>query len=149
MPQSLVKILVHIVFSTKNRMAIITPEIEPGLFGYIHGIVKNHDARLITANGTADHVHLLVSLGRNDVAELIGDIKRSSSTWIKKQDRRFSQFYWQKGYGVFSIGRSQVAAVSKYIADQKEHHKTQSFQDEFRVLLKKYDVDYDERFVWD
>jgi len=130
-------------------MAIITPEIEPGLFGYIHGIVKNHDARLITANGTADHVHLLVSLGRNDVAELIGDIKRSSSTWIKKQDRRFSQFYWQKGYGVFSIGRSQVAAVSKYIADQKEHHKTQSFQDEFRVLLKKYDVDYDERFVWD
>jgi REP element-mobilizing transposase RayT len=149
MPQSLVKILVHIVFSTKNRAALIRPEIENDLFGYIHGIIENNGAKLIVANGTTDHIHLLVSLGRNDVSELIGDIKRDSSLWIKKKTTEFRNFYWQKGYGAFSIGRSQVDSVVRYIKNQKEHHKTQSFQDEFRAMLKKYEVEYDERYMWD
>lgn len=149
MPQSLVKMLAHIVFSTKDRVKIITPEIEPLLFGYIGGIIRNNGARLIIAGGTADHIHLLISLGRIDVGELIGDIKRDSSRWIKKQDVRFARFYWQRGYGAFSIGQSQVAAVSKYIRNQKEHHIGQTFQDEFRALCRKYDVEFDERYCWD
>ena len=104
MPQSLVKILVHIVFSTKDRMKIIAPGIEAQLFGYIGGIIKNNNARMIIGGGTSDHIHLLVSIGRIDVGELIGDIKRDSSSWIKKQDKQFGKFYWQRGYGAFSIG---------------------------------------------
>ena len=150
MPQSLFKFLVHIVFSTKNRADLITPEIENDLFGYIHGIVENNGAKLIIANGTANHIHLLVSLPRKiDVSELIGDIKRDSSGWIKKQDAKFAQFYWQKGYGAFSIGQSQVETVVNYIKKQKEHHQERDFKDEYRALLKKYEIDYDERFVWD
>lgn len=149
MPQSLVKILVHIVFSTKDRARLITPEIESQLFGYISGIIKNNGGRMIIAGGTAEHIHLLISIGRIDIGELIGDIKRNSSTWIKKQDRRFSRFYWQRGYGAFSIGQSQVSAVSKYIREQKEHHQKQTFQDEFRALCRKYDVEFDERYCWD
>lgn len=128
---------------------MITREIEPKLFGYISGIIKNNGGRLIICGGTSDHIHLLVSIGRIDVGELIGDIKRNSSSWIKKQDKRFNKFYWQRGYGAFSIGQSQVPALSKYIRNQKEHHKEQTFQDEFRALCSKYDVDIDERFCWD
>jgi REP element-mobilizing transposase RayT len=119
MPQSLVKILAHVVFSTKDRVNLITTEIEESLFSYITGTVKNNHARIIAANGTANHIHLLISMGRNDIGELIGDIKRSSSLWIKRQGNENEKFYWQRGYGAFSIGQSQVAAVSSYIRDQK------------------------------
>ena len=150
MPQSLFKFLAHIVFSTKNRVDLITPEIENDLFGYIHGIVENNDAKLIIANSTTNHIHLLVSLPRKiDISKLIGDIKRDSSVWIKKQNARFAEFYWQRGYGAFSIGQSQVETVVNYIKNQKEHHKKQDFKDEYRTLLKKYKIEYDERYVWD
>lgn len=126
MSQSIFKFLAHIVFSTKNRVDLITPKIEDGLFGYIHGIVENNGAKLIVANGTANHIHLLVSLPKKiDVSELIGDVKRDSSGWIKKQDSRYGNFYWQKGYGAFSIGQSQVEVLINYIKRQKEHHKKQ------------------------
>jgi REP element-mobilizing transposase RayT len=148
MPQSLVKILVHVVFSTKNRVNFIDPQIENGLFGYIHGIIDNSKSKLILANGTWDHIHMLISLGRTmDVSKLIGVIKRESSVWMK--DNGESRFYWQEGYGAFSIGQSQVPAVMKYIASQKAHHAKQDFQDEFRGLLDRYQVEYDERYVWD
>ena len=150
MPQSLFKILAHIVFSTKNRGDLIAPEIENGLFGYIHGIVENNHAKLIIANGTANHIHLLVSLPKKiDVPELIGDIKRDSSVWMKEQAARFDNFYWQKGYGAFSIGQSQVEVVINYIKRQKEHHQKQDFKDEYRALLNKYEIEFDERYVWD
>lgn len=113
MPQSLVRILVHIVFSTKNREDLIVLEIESGLYGYIHGIVDNNRAKLLVANGTANHSHFLVSLGRNDVSELIGVVKRESSVWVKRQG--LSNFYWQKGCGAFSIGESQLPGVTRYI----------------------------------
>lgn len=150
MPQSLFKILAHIVFSTKHRADLIAPEIENELYKYIHGIVKNNNARLIIAGGTANHVHLLISLPKKiDVPELIGDIKRDSSEWIKKQNARFGNFYWQRGYGAFSVGQSQVETVAGYIRNQKEHHKEMSFKDEYRALLKKYEIYYDEEYVWD
>jgi putative transposase len=149
MPQSLVKILVHIVFSTKERQRIITPQIEPQLYGYISGIITNNRGRMIIAGGDADHIHVLASIGRIDIAELVGDIKRESSSWIKRQDKRFENFYWQRGYGAFSIGQSQVPNVSKYIRNQKEHHKTQTYQNEFRALGSKYEIEIDERYCWD
>jgi len=105
MPQSLFKMLAHIVFSTKNRADLIVPEIESGLFGYMHGIVENNGAKLIVANGTANHVHLLVSLPKKiDIPVLIGDIKRDSSSWIKQQNGRFSNFYWQKATAHSPLG---------------------------------------------
>jgi len=129
---------------------LITPEIENELFRYIHGIVENNKSKLIIAGGMPNHIHLLISLPKKiDVPELIGDIKRDSSSWIKKQGTEFRNFYWQKGYGAFSIGQSQVPIVTRYIKNQKEHHKKRVFEDEFRALLKKYEIEYDERYLWD
>lgn len=150
MPQSLVRMLVHVVFSTKNRADLIIPEIENNLFGYMHGIVENNKSKLILANGTENHVHLLISLGKTlSISELIGDIKRDSSSWIKQQDKEFNDFYWQEGYGAFSVGQTEDEIVLKYIAKQKEHHKTKDYKTEFRGFLKKYNIEYDERYVWD
>ena len=128
---------------------MITPEIEPQLYGYISGIITNNGGRMTNAGGDADHMHVLASIGRIAISELIGDIKRDSSSWLKEQDPRFAQFYWQRGYGAFSIGQSQVPTVSKYIRDQKGHHRTQNYQDEFRSLCAKYEVEIDERYCWD
>ncbi len=150
MPQSLVRNLIHICFSTKNRVDLIKPEIEKGLFGYMHGIVENNKSKLILANGTANHVHLLISIGKTiSISEIIGDIKRDSSSWVKKQDREFSQFYWQEGYGAFSVGQTEDELVIKYIKNQKEHHKNKDYKSELRGFLKKYKVEYDEKYVWD
>lgn len=150
MPQSLVRMLVHVVFSTKNRADLIVPEIEDGLFGYMNGIVENNKSKLIIGGGTTNHVHLLISLGKVlSISELIGDIKRDSSSWIKKQDATFNQFYWQEGYGAFSVGQTEDEIAMKYIENQKEHHKTKDYKTEFRGFLKKYNIEYDERYVWD
>lgn len=128
-------------------MRLIPVELEPQLFGYISGIITNNGGRMIIAGCDADHIHILISLGRMDVSELIGDIKRETSKWMKLHGA--AKFYWQRGYGAFSIGQSQVDAVSRYIRNQKEHHKKQTFQDEFRTLCEKYDVEIDERYCWD
>jgi len=150
MAQTLVSLLVHVIFSTKNRADLITPQVEPDLFAYIGGILNNNHSKLLAANGTMNHVHLLVSLGKTiSLSELIGDIKRDSSVWIKKESADFRNFHWQDGYGAFSIGQSQIAAVKKYLARQKEKHAKKSFENEFRYFLKKYEVEYDERYVWD
>lgn len=147
MPQSLVKILVHVVWSTKDRVRIIPADLEPQLFGYISGIIENNNGRMIIAGCDADHVHILISIGRSDISKLVGDIKRETSKWMKEQG--VAKFYWQRGYGAFSIGQSQVGNVSAYIRSQKEHHKRQTFQDEFRALCQKYEVEIDERYCWD
>jgi putative transposase len=147
MPQSLVKILVHIVFSTKERRLLIPRETQARLFGYIGGIIANNGGRMIVAGGMADHLHLLVSIGRMDISELIGDIKRDSSSWMKKEG--VLDFYWQRGYGAFSIGQSQVPGVRNYILTQEEHHAGMTYQDEFRSLCRKYDVEIDEGYCWD
>ncbi len=151
MPQSLVKIIVHIVFSTKDRDDLISPEIELELFKYISGIVTAIGGRLIIGNGTANHIHLLISIGRVDIGELIGHIKRDTSRWIKRKFPDNSKFYWQRGYGAFSIGQSQIPHVARYIRNQKEHHleKNQSYEDEFRGLCRRYEVEFDERYCWD
>jgi putative transposase len=150
MTQSLVKILIHAVFSTKNRENLISQQIEPQLFGYFSGIVENNKSKLILANGTENHVHLLISIGKTlSISELIGDIKRDSSVWIKKQDLQFNNFRWQEGYGAFSVGQTQVDEVLKYIGKQKEHHQEKTFENEMRGFYRKYQVEFDEKYVWD
>jgi putative transposase len=148
--QSLAVILVHLVFSTKNREPLITPDIEPELFPYMATVLRGIDSPSLAINGTADHVHILLRLSRKyAVAAVVEEVKTSSSKWIKTKGDRFGNFHWQAGYGAFSIGESGVAACKQYIAGQKEHHRVKTFQEEFRAFLKKYNVEYDERYVWD
>ena len=150
MPQSLAAIYVHLIYSTKNRQPVIQPEIEEELRKYHAGILKNLDSPLIAMDGTADHVHILFRLGRKiALAELVEEIKKSSSKWIKSKGPHYRDFYWQSGYGAFSIGQSGIEQLKKYIATQKEHHRKVTFQEELRVFLKKYEIAYDERYVWD
>ena len=149
MAQTLVSLLVHVVFSTKNREPFITSEIEPELFAYIGGIVKNNESRLLDAGGTADHIHLLVSLSKNvALSPLMKDVKKDSSSWIKSKGRHFRNFHWQDGYGAFSLGRSDVPELKKYIGGQKEHHRKRTFNEELVELLEELGIAYDERYLW-
>lgn len=149
MAQTLVSLLVHIVFSTRNREDFITPEIEPQLYAYLGGIAKHHGARLLSAGGTANHVHLLLSQSKNmALSDFMEELKKSSSVWIKTQGDQFARFHWQEGYGAFSIGESQVPAVKTYLARQKEHHQKKSFQAEFVAFLEKYGIEYNEKYLW-
>jgi len=150
MPQSLSSILVHLIFSTKNREPFISTAIEQELHPYMAKIFRELRSPSLTIGGTDDHVHILFSLGRTiEVAELVKEVKSESSKWIKSKGKEFENFYWQRGYGAFSIGQSQVTAVKRYIARQKVHHQRVTFQDEYRKFLKSYEIDYDERYVWD
>ncbi len=149
MAQTLVSLMVHVIFSTKNREPLITPEIEPELFAYIGGILKNHDSRLLDAGGTADHVHLLVSQSKNvALSSLMKDVKKDSSSWIKTKGRNFRNFHWQDGYGGFSIGKSDIPGLKRYVANQKQHHRKRSFQEELREILDEYGIAFDERYLW-
>jgi len=149
MAQTLVSLLVHVIFSTKNREPLITPEIEPELFAYVGGILNNHDSRLLDAGGTADHIHLLVSQSKNiSLSSLMKDVKKDSSSWIKTKGRGFRSFHWQDGYGAFSIGKSDIPALKKYIASQKEHHQKRTFKEELIEFLDEYGIAYDERYLW-
>jgi REP element-mobilizing transposase RayT len=150
MPQSLSSILVHLVFSTKNREPIIVGEVEIELHKYMATVFRELKSPSLLIGGTEDHIHALFALSRTiTVADLVEKVKTSSSKWIKTKGKPFRQFHWQSGYGAFSIGQSNVPALKRYIATQKEHHRRAEFQEEFRILCKKYGVDIDERYVWD
>ena len=149
MPQSLAAIYVHLVYSTKNRQPLILPEIEEELRKYHAGILKSLDSPMICSDGEVDHIHILFRLGRKvSIAEVVEELKKSSSKWIKTRVRN-TPIFLQSGYGAFSIGQSGVEGVKRYIAKQKEHHRKKSFQEEFREFLAKYEIEYDERYVWD
>ncbi len=149
MAQTLVSLMVHVIFSTKNREPFITPEIEPELFAYVGGILKNHESRLLDAGGTADHVYLLISQSKNvSLSSLMKDVKKDSSSWLKTKGRGFRSFHWQDGYGAFSIGKSDIPELKKYIASQKEHHRKRTFQEELIAFLDEYGIAYDERYLW-
>ena len=150
MPQSLSSILIHLIFSTKNREPVLTPEIDVELYPYMASIFKAMESPALIINGTSDHLHTLFSLSRVvTIADLVEEVKTESSKWIKTKGRTFRTFHWQSGYGAFSIGQSQVRSVKRYIGRQKEHHRRMTFQDEYRKFLKAYEVEYDERYVWD
>ena len=151
MPQSLAKILVHTVFSTKERRPFLRDvSVREELHRYLGGILNQLECQPIIVGGVEDHVHLLACLSRTcPVAEMVKELKRGSSLWIKQRDCALGDFAWQAGYGVFSIGFSQIEATRRYVAEQERHHRKCTFQDELRRLLERYQVAYDERYVWD
>ena len=150
MAQSLSSILIHLVFSTKNREPFITPAIETELHPYMAKIFCELKSPSLAIDGTSDHLHILFSLGRViKVADLVEEVKTASSKWIKTKGQEFKSFHWQKGYGAFSIGQSNVTALKRYIRNQKQHHVRITFQDEYRKFLRSYGIEYDERYVWD
>jgi len=150
MPQSLSHIILHIVFSTKNRAQMINPEDAPRLHAYLATVCREHGCHAYRVGGTADHVHVATTLSRTlTVAKLAETAKVSTSTWMKRLGMEHMDFRWQQGYGAFSISPSHLDALLAYIANQESHHHTATFQEEFRHLLGKYGIAYDERYVWD
>jgi REP element-mobilizing transposase RayT len=151
MSQSLAKILVHTVFSTKDRRPFLQDRaLGDEMHAYLGGILSKLGCQPIIVGGVEDHVHLLCALARTcNPADLVKEVKRGSSLWIKTKAANMQEFSWQNGYGMFSIGFSQIPVVKEYIATQAEHHRRISFQDEFREILRRYEVEYDEGYVWD
>jgi len=137
----------HLIWSTRNRVPLITKENQSSLYAYMGGVIKNYDGKLMEAGGTFDHVHLLVGLSLPDkFSDLVRDVKTNSSLWLKKNSTQ-QYFAWQEGYGSFSVSYSSLEKVKHYIKNQKEHHKTKSFDEEYLQLLKKHKIPYDTRFV--
>ena len=150
MPQSLSLVIVHIVFSTKERFPCLGPSVRPDLHAYLATVARNAGCDCYRASGVSDHVHLAIRLSRTiTIAQLVETLKTSSSKWLKTQATELGGFSWQRGYGCFSVGPADLAALCGYIDGQEEHHRTRTFQDEFRALLKKYGVEYNEAYVWD
>jgi putative transposase len=148
MPQSLAQILVHFVFSTKNRERRIDDEIRDDLHAYIGGIIENLSGTLLKAGSVEDHIHLLVAHPRtSSPAQIVEAVKTGSSKWMKTKGA--SGFQWQNGYGAFSISPSHRTALENYLANQRKHHRQTTFEDEYRTLLRKYGIPFDERYVWD
>jgi putative transposase len=150
MSQSLARVVVHITFSTKYRQPLIDAAIEPELHAYLGSVCNEMDCQSIKVGGYTDHVHVLCFLSRKvALMDLLEEIKKRSSKWIKTKGEAYANFYWQGGYGAFSVNAAELDVVIRYIERQHEHHEKKSFQDEFRAFLKKYNVEYDERYVWD
>lgn len=151
MPQSLAQIYLHIIFSTKERYPFLQDKaFRERLHAYLVGICRNLNCPSLIIGGVADHVHILCRYARGvTVSDLLREIKRPSSGWVKTENPRLSKFGWQDGYGVFSVSPSHVNALREYIANQEEHHRKETFQEEFRRLLNKYGIAFDERYVWD
>ena len=137
--QTLDRVSVHLIFSTKERANLIPPEVESELHAYLAGIANNLDSRCLAVNGTADHVHMLVSQSKSvGLAELVAEVKKGSSKWIKTKSALLGNFHWQDGYAAFSVSESNAASVQQYLADQKEHHRKRSFQEELMQFLRKH-----------
>lgn len=150
MGQSLAKNYIHIVFSTKYRQPLIHEPVEHELHAYLGGICKSFECYPIKIGGYTDHIHILCMLSKKiALMKMLEEVKSHSSKWMKTKGDDLKNFYWQDGYGAFSVNPSQVDTVINYITNQKEHHRRKTFQDEFRGFLKKYKVEYDERYVWD
>ena len=150
MSQSLANVLVHLVFSTKERRPWLKDNGRGRLQAYILGILDNHDSPSIETNSVEDHIHILFKLSKNwALAKVIEQVKSASSSWLKEQGDSYSDFYWQRGYGAFSVSETHVESVREYIRAQADHHRKLSFQDEFRQLCRKNNVPLDERYAWD
>lgn len=151
MPQSLAKILVHVIFSTKDRRPLLRDKaLREELHRYMGGILNGLECQPVIVGGVEDHIHILCALSRTcEPAAMVKEVKRSSSLWLKTKSPDLQDFAWQSGYGIFSIGFSQIKTARNYIAKQEAHHAKVSFQDELRKLLRRYEIEYDERYVWD
>jgi putative transposase len=148
MSQSFVQIYVHIVFHTKDNIMLIREDIENELFSYLGGILKNYKSIPLQIGGTSDHIHILCTLPKTmTLADLAEAVKKSSSKWIKTKGVHYRNFYWQDGYGGFSVSKSGVDAVRLYILHQKKHHEKVSFMYEYKNFLEEYGISYEERYL--
>jgi REP element-mobilizing transposase RayT len=160
MAQSLAKLYVHVIFSTKNRAPWLTPALRAKLFPYLAGVLQEMHCPPIEIGGVADHVHGLCAQDKGiALVDMIKEMKTATSAWIKKQENQgpellvmapsLKDFHWQSGYGAFSVSASNVQKVRSYILGQEEHHRQESFQEEFIRFLEKYQVEYHAQYVWD
>ena len=150
MAHSFCKIYIHIIFSTKERQRWLDDTIRPRVHAYLATLARNAGCPFVATGGAEDHIHLLADMGKKvQPVELVGRIKQESSKFVKTLGTEYGGFYWQSGYGMFSVGPTRVEEVKAYIEGQKEHHRRQTFQDEFRAFLNRYGIEYDERYVWD
>ncbi len=150
MSQSLVKNLVHLIYSTKHRQPWILDETRNGLYAYQAGIFKRWENPALAIGGAEDHVHALFSLSKNHaLMKIVEEVKKGSSKWMKTDGPRNTDFHWQNGYAAFSVSRSNAVEVQRYIENQEEHHRRMTFQDELRALFGRHGIEFDERYVWD
>jgi len=150
LPQSLSFVVIHVIFSTKDRRPFINDMHAEKAYAYMAGVARNTGCECYRVGGMADHVHLAIRLSRTiTIAGLVEELKTSSSRWMKAAPANLTDFAWQRGYGCFSVGPQDLDALIAYIDDQQRHHETRTFQDEFRMFLKKYGVDFNEAYVWD
>ena len=150
MPQSLSRLLVHLVFSTRNREPCLTSHIQAELYAYLAATLQNMGCIPLQVGGAKDHVHLLFALSRTKtVAEVVEALKVGSSKWLKTKGPELARFHWQSGYGAFSVSESDCARVIAYIKDQERRHARFSFQEEYRKLLSRHRINFDEQYVWD
>jgi putative transposase len=150
MPQSLASVLIHLVFSTHGRVPVLQPPIRSDLHAYMAGVLRRIGCTPIQVGGVEDHVHALFALSRTlTLADAVETLKTSSTRWLKTQGSEFTTFRWQSGYGAFSVSRSQLTTLMHYIETQDDHHRTLRFQDELRLILRRADMPYDERYLWD
>jgi putative transposase len=148
--QSYVALYYHIIFSTRERRPSIDVDLQPRLYEYIGGILRNERGILMAAGGTSDHAHLLAALGRETaLSDAVRTIKSNSSRWVHEAHPGKSTFAWQAGYGAFTVGRSGLENVKRYLAGQEEHHRTVTFQEEFLEFLHRYEIPFDERYIWE
>ena len=149
MPQSLSKNHIHLVFSTKREDLLLEKDL-PELYAYSAGILRNIECPSIEIGGTTNHIHILCELSRKiALAKMVQTLKANSSKWIKTLDSFYKPFYWQDGYGAFSVSQSQIERVRRYIQNQKKHHARMKYESEYIGLLKKHNMEYDERYIWD
>ena len=151
MPQSLSAVFIHVVFSTKHRRSFLRPDtLRAEMHQYLGGVSKRLDCPPLVVGGTDDHIHALCQLGRSvSQADWIKELRRASSLWAKEHEPTLTEFSWQSGYGAFSVSMSNIDSVKQYIAEQEHHHRKTSFQDEFRALLRKHGIEWDERYLWE
>ena len=150
MPQSLTKLYAHLVFSTKNRQPFLAEEIRQRVHAYLATVIRGLDSPYVVVGGVVDHVHILFDMGKMHApVEFVEQVKRESSKFVKTLGPKYGNFYWQRGYGMFSVSPTHVADAEQYVREQEEHHRTKTFQEEFRELLERYGIEYDERYVWD
>ena len=150
MPQSFACLHHHVIFSTKNRVPLITAELQPRLYEYLGGILRSSKCRLVAVGGTADHIHLLIDLSRElSMAEAVRLIKSNSCKWIHETFPELRAFAWQAGYGAFAVSYSNLESVKRYLASQAEHHRKTTFQEEFLAFLQRHEIAYDEKYLWE
>lgn len=150
MAHTFTNLLIHVIFSTKDRRPLLNAEVKTRLFPYLGGIIRELDGRSILINGPADHVHILFSLpAKHSLSEMMRVLKANSSVWVHENFPRNREFASQTGYAAFSVSASNCATVEKYVANQEEHHRKVTFQEEFIAFLKKHRIQYDEKYIWE